>query len=375
MGNWIPGDPTLVAQILQISSAYSPPPPEGFVSPMTWGVEENVLERFGAAGIPAENIECERVLFVFESPQTPEEYLDDFRNFYGPTMNAYAAAATDGREAELHEELQTLFNEHNTATDGGTPSRSGVPPRDRERLIGDDGAGVLTPARLEPALEQRVLAHWSAVLGVPPAVLDQDGHVVVADPRDFAADRRATIRTARGTLLLAAPIEESVALADPVGYSADVAARARAAGLLHYLAAPPAGDADPRVRVLTAADRPLLDALKERAGAAATEEADVEVEHPLAVGIVEDGRLVAIGSLLEEEADTVDVGVLVDQAQHRRGLGAAVVRDLARRAASTGNLVQYRCDVENEASASLARTCGFALWGVLTVAPPTTDGR
>ena len=39
MGNWIPGDPTLVAQILKISSAYSPPPPDGFVSPMAWGVE------------------------------------------------------------------------------------------------------------------------------------------------------------------------------------------------------------------------------------------------------------------------------------------------------------------------------------------------
>jgi hypothetical protein len=48
MGNWIPVDPTLVAQILKISSAYSPPPPEGFVSPMTWGVESHVLERFAA---------------------------------------------------------------------------------------------------------------------------------------------------------------------------------------------------------------------------------------------------------------------------------------------------------------------------------------
>jgi ubiquinone/menaquinone biosynthesis C-methylase UbiE len=38
MGNWIPNDPTFVAQILKISSAYSPPPPEGFVSPMTWGI-------------------------------------------------------------------------------------------------------------------------------------------------------------------------------------------------------------------------------------------------------------------------------------------------------------------------------------------------
>lgn len=36
MGNWIPGDPTLVAQILKIASAYTPAPPEGFISPMTW---------------------------------------------------------------------------------------------------------------------------------------------------------------------------------------------------------------------------------------------------------------------------------------------------------------------------------------------------
>jgi ubiquinone/menaquinone biosynthesis C-methylase UbiE len=75
MGNWIPNDPTFVAQLLRISMAYSPPPPEGFVSPMTWGVEENVIERFGAAGIPAENITCERATYVFEFPGTPAEYL------------------------------------------------------------------------------------------------------------------------------------------------------------------------------------------------------------------------------------------------------------------------------------------------------------
>jgi SAM-dependent methyltransferase len=114
MGNWIPNDPTFVAQLLRVSTAYSPPPPEGFVSPMTWGVEENVLERFGAAGIPAENISCERTLFVFESTRTPSEYLADFRDYYGPTMNAYAAAAADGREAELHSELEALVDEHNT---------------------------------------------------------------------------------------------------------------------------------------------------------------------------------------------------------------------------------------------------------------------
>ena len=118
MGNWIPGDPTLVAQILRISAAYSPPPPEGFVSPVTWGVEEHVLERFGAAGVPAERISCERDTFTFMSPGSPSELLGEFRAYYGPTMNAYAAAAADGREADLHGELVTLFEEQNTSADG-----------------------------------------------------------------------------------------------------------------------------------------------------------------------------------------------------------------------------------------------------------------
>ena len=60
MGNWIPNDPTLVAQILKTSSAYSPPPPEGFISPMTWGVENNVIERFAGAGVPKEKISFAR---------------------------------------------------------------------------------------------------------------------------------------------------------------------------------------------------------------------------------------------------------------------------------------------------------------------------
>jgi len=115
MGNWIPGDPTLVAQILRISSAYSPPPPEGFVSPMTWGIEADVVERFVGAGVPEEQISCERDTYVFRFPGTPSEYLAEFRDYYGPTMNAYAAAAANGREAELDAELDALFNEQNTS--------------------------------------------------------------------------------------------------------------------------------------------------------------------------------------------------------------------------------------------------------------------
>ena len=116
MGNWIPGDPTLVAQILRISSAYSPPPPEGFVSPMTWGLAEHVVERFAAAGVDASAVTCERDTFVFETGDSPTEWLGLFRDYYGPTMNAFAAAAANGREYELFAELDALFHEQNQAT-------------------------------------------------------------------------------------------------------------------------------------------------------------------------------------------------------------------------------------------------------------------
>ncbi|WP_426572523.1 class I SAM-dependent methyltransferase [Aquihabitans sp. McL0605] len=116
MGNWIPGDPTLVAQILKICSAYAPPPPEGFVSPMTWGVDEHVVERFTSAGIPGTAISLERDTFVFEQPTPTADFLANFRSYYGPTMNAYEAAEADGKGEHLHKELTDLFAEHNTAT-------------------------------------------------------------------------------------------------------------------------------------------------------------------------------------------------------------------------------------------------------------------
>jgi hypothetical protein len=123
MGNWIPGDPTLVAQILKISAAYTPPPPEGFVSPVTWGLEENVRDRFGAAGVRSDNIFCERATYVFRHPGPPDEFLDNFRLYYGPTMNAFEAAAKDGRAEELRKELKTLFEQQNQ----GGPDRTVIP--------------------------------------------------------------------------------------------------------------------------------------------------------------------------------------------------------------------------------------------------------
>ena len=120
MGNWIPGDPTLVAQLLKISGSYSPPPPEGFISPVTWGVEENVIERFGQAGITADKISFSRETYTFEHPAPPTELLAVFRDYYGPTMNAFAAAEADGRTEQLHKELADLFTSQNTSSIAGS---------------------------------------------------------------------------------------------------------------------------------------------------------------------------------------------------------------------------------------------------------------
>jgi SAM-dependent methyltransferase len=113
MGNWIPNDPTLVAQILKISSTFTPPPPDGFVSPMTWGVESNVIERFAGAGIPAEKISFARETFTFNFSGTPSAFVDEFRQYYGPTMNAFEAADKNGRAADLQREMEGLFHSQN----------------------------------------------------------------------------------------------------------------------------------------------------------------------------------------------------------------------------------------------------------------------
>lgn len=115
MGNWIPGDPTLVAQILKISAAYTPPPPEGFISPMTWGVESNVIERFGTAGVAKEDITCERDTYTLRYPKAPTELVDVFRRYYGPTMNAFEAAEKNGKTEALRTELVNLFESQNVS--------------------------------------------------------------------------------------------------------------------------------------------------------------------------------------------------------------------------------------------------------------------
>jgi ubiquinone/menaquinone biosynthesis C-methylase UbiE len=122
MGNWIPNDPTsFVSQLLRISAAFSPPPPPDFVSPMMWGVESHVLERFGRAGIDANAITFAEQTYVFSAPgKSPEQIVNEFRRHYGPTMNAYDAAALDGRSEDLHAQLVALATQQNIDANGGT---------------------------------------------------------------------------------------------------------------------------------------------------------------------------------------------------------------------------------------------------------------
>lgn len=121
MGNWIPNDPTFVSQLLKISSSFMPPPPEGFVSPMNWGMDTHVIERFGRAGVAREKITMARDTYYFLAPdKSPEDFIGVFRRFYGPTMRAFEAAGQTGRVEELHGQLLDLAKAQNKSTDGGT---------------------------------------------------------------------------------------------------------------------------------------------------------------------------------------------------------------------------------------------------------------
>jgi ubiquinone/menaquinone biosynthesis C-methylase UbiE len=122
MGNWIPGDPTLVAQILKTCAAYTPPPPEGFISPMTWGVPANVIERFAAAGITPDCITCTPDTYTFNFAGTPVQFVDAFRRYYGPTMNAFDAAEKNGKAQALQEALEALFTKENRSGEAGKTS-------------------------------------------------------------------------------------------------------------------------------------------------------------------------------------------------------------------------------------------------------------
>ncbi len=124
MGNWIPGDPTsFVSQLLKISAAFTPPPPEGFISPVTWGVEAQIVDRFGQAGVAPDRITMLKDTYWFAAPdKSPADVIDLFRRYYGPTMNAFDAAAKNGLADDLHRQLLELAEAQNQGGAGGGTS-------------------------------------------------------------------------------------------------------------------------------------------------------------------------------------------------------------------------------------------------------------
>jgi hypothetical protein len=89
---------------------------------MTWGIESHVIERFTGAGIPKDKISFVRDSFTFRSPLPPAEFVDEFRSYYGPTMNAFDAAEKSGRAAGLQKELEELFTAQNQSSSKGATS-------------------------------------------------------------------------------------------------------------------------------------------------------------------------------------------------------------------------------------------------------------
>jgi SAM-dependent methyltransferase len=124
MGNWIPGDPTLVAQILKISAAYSPPPPEGFVSPVRWGVEADVRERFAAAGIPDAQVRASGTRMCSISPARRRHFLEVFRDLLRPDDECLRGGLGERQGGRAAGELEALFAAQNTSK---TPDRTTIP--------------------------------------------------------------------------------------------------------------------------------------------------------------------------------------------------------------------------------------------------------
>jgi ubiquinone/menaquinone biosynthesis C-methylase UbiE len=122
MGNWIPNDPTsFVSQLLKISASFLPPPPEGFVSPMTWGVDTHIIERFGQAGVPKEKISMVKDAYSFISAdKSPARFIELLERYYGPTMNAYDAAQKNGKVDELHLQLLEVAKTQNKSSEAST---------------------------------------------------------------------------------------------------------------------------------------------------------------------------------------------------------------------------------------------------------------
>lgn len=113
MANWTPSG--FIGQMFKTAASHVPPPP-GMTSPVLWGVEEKVRERF-SEGISKLETKLQKITWVF--PFSPAEVVEHFRLYYGPMQKAFGALDEE-KQAALRNDLEQLWSTHNQATDGTT---------------------------------------------------------------------------------------------------------------------------------------------------------------------------------------------------------------------------------------------------------------
>jgi hypothetical protein len=117
MANWTPS--SFIGDMLRTTSRYAPPA-AGVPSPLLWGTEQAVRERLG---IGVSSLSLTRRIITFEFALDPAEVVNEFIQWYGPTLRAFASLDESGKAA-LRKELETLWSEHNRADDGTTRVQS-----------------------------------------------------------------------------------------------------------------------------------------------------------------------------------------------------------------------------------------------------------
>ena len=113
MGNWTPTG--FVGQMFKVHGKHVPPPAI-MPPPVKWGDEETVRQRF-QDGISY--LKLNRRLYPFRYPFPPTEVVEFFRTYYGPSYKAFAALDPE-KQAALRQDLETLWAEQNSASDGRT---------------------------------------------------------------------------------------------------------------------------------------------------------------------------------------------------------------------------------------------------------------
>lgn len=112
MANWTPGG--FVGQMFKTIARHIAP--SGMPSPVLWGDEATVRERF-REGIA--DLKLALRSYRFEYPFPPDAVVEFFRAHYGPMSRAFASLDENGQKS-LRSELVRLWSEHNTAVGNTT---------------------------------------------------------------------------------------------------------------------------------------------------------------------------------------------------------------------------------------------------------------